>query len=185
MTKRLFIAIPLPPTISTPLARWCSTQQLNHTRCIPAENLHITLQFLGAVKEQIIPDIVQCCQAIVAQWSKFMLVFKHVTCAPPQDPRHMIWAEFYNNDMYQALGQNIKASINQLLAAHGHVVQPSHEQTIPHVTVARCDKAFRPLAAPLLQPKIDDLMVACVQLMESRLNTNGSVYTVLETFGLQ
>ena len=104
--------------------------------------------------------------------AKFTLVFKHVTLAPPQDPRRMIWAEFYNNDAYQTLDNTIKQTINQFLREHEYDIQKPHKQAIPHITLARCGPSFKPPAAPLPQLTIANLDVCCLQLMESQINTD-------------
>ncbi|MBW8189517.1 RNA 2',3'-cyclic phosphodiesterase [Neiella marina] len=57
MAERLFVALPLPPTIRRQVARWQRAYQPLHAKPVPADNLHLTLAFLGScdarVKQQV------------------------------------------------------------------------------------------------------------------------------------
>lgn len=182
MHKRLFLAITLPEALQHELACYCKALQLSAVRCVPSQNLHITTHFLGSVQDFFITELDGICSRFILAHSIFTLVFKQFSYAPPQDPRRMLWAEFYNNDLYQkfvdGLGQEL------MLWAKDRDVQFvfNDKTTIPHVTLARFEKDFVPPDGRLPQPPIQDLVVSSVTLFESQLDSAGPVYTPIKTY---
>jgi len=60
MTKRLFVAIELPPDIKKELSIICdffTQRELFVGRCTCPENLHLTLKFIGLVYKDVVPAI--------------------------------------------------------------------------------------------------------------------------------
>ncbi len=184
MNKRLFIAIPFPETSLTLLDRYCKALHLANVRWTTLGNLHITLHFLGDTNEELIPGLVLVCNTVFKHLQPFALKFKGVTFAPPQDPRRMIWAEYYNNDAYTKLVTQIKQMITTFLHNHQQPIHNTNEKScIPHITLARCsltaipDYSLPPLTLP-------ELPVTIAHLMESQITGTGPQYSTIETFNV-
>ncbi len=67
MSKRLFIALPIPPNIASTIHTWQQQQSIAKARAVPANNLHLTLAFLGEQHESHINSVGSalatiCCQ---------------------------------------------------------------------------------------------------------------------------
>jgi len=90
MTKRLFLAIELPDEMRRVFFEWQENYgHLRGVKWVPAENLHVTVEFYGDVEEDKIPELVD---RIVLK--PFELEFKEIVLAPPNRPPRMIWADF-------------------------------------------------------------------------------------------
>jgi len=184
MQKRLFLAIPLPPEVLVILDQYKKSLTLEMAKWTPTNNLHLTLCFLGNINEQLILPLIDAYHTIAARHGPFQLKFKAMTFAPSQDPRRMIWAEFYNSPAYQNLADDTQKTLRLFFANKGHEFKENSKSTIPHCTMARnTNSDFTPF--PLPQPEIPDFVVDTVCLMSSQLSPEGSVYTTLHRFGLQ
>lgn len=185
MSKRLFLAIPIPKTVQHLFELYSSSLTLAGVRWTPATNIHITLHFFGDTPDLVISGLTDMCQQHISSYKPFTVQFKHITLAPPQDPRRMIWAEYHVTDAYTNLVRDIKKIIEEYLASNGQIPENDTKAPIPHITLARCESNFRPPHYPLPQPKIPDLLVNEIQLIESHLYTTGPVYKTLFTFELK
>ncbi len=185
MSKRLFLAIPIPKTVQHLFELYASSLTLAGVCWTPASNIHLTLHFLGDTPDLIISGLIDQCQEIINSHTQFTLPFKHIIFAPPHDPRRMVWAEYKMCDDYKNLAQDIRKIIEEYLVSNNHLIEKDTKELIPHITLARCDSNFVPPHALLPQPKIPDLLVNEIQLIESHLYTTGPVYTTIFTFKLR
>jgi 2'-5' RNA ligase len=187
LTARLFFALPLPNDLQLMLAKHCQTLRVPHYRCIAADNLHITVHFLGNVQQQAIPQLIATYQPVVDQISVFNLSFRELAFAgPPQDPERMIWAVFDAHPTYKQLVTQTRHVLNQFLHEPHGTIADAHQDIIPHVTLARRENGSRYQAPlpPLRQPTVQPITVTTVELMQSQLAPGGSVYTTVHTFRL-
>ncbi len=60
--------------------------------------------------------------------------------------------------------------------------QYNSKELIPHVTMARFKIFINPQELQLKQPQVPDFQVNSCELVESELNSNGSIYTTIEKF---
>jgi RNA 2',3'-cyclic 3'-phosphodiesterase len=185
MSKRLFLAIPIPKVVQHLYESYYNSLTLTGVRWTPVSNIHITLHFLGDTPDLILSGLIDICQQHFSSYKPFTVPFKHITLAPPQDPRRMIWAEYHVNNEYTHLVRDIKKIIEEYLVSNGQNPENDTKAAIPHITLARCEPSFKPPHYPLPQPKVPDLLVNEIQLIESHLYTTGSVYNTLFTFELK
>ncbi|PIR91382.1 hypothetical protein COU02_00430, partial [bacterium (Candidatus Gribaldobacteria) CG10_big_fil_rev_8_21_14_0_10_37_46] len=106
MQHRIFIAINLPEKIRNELEKLeKETAELfpqetsgGLVRWIKKDNLHITLLFLGFLKEEDIPQICQIVKEISKIQTIFSLEFKKVLYGPPNKiPPRLVWVELGKN----------------------------------------------------------------------------------------
>lgn len=181
--RRLFISIPIPEEINSALVEYLSPYKkepiFNDTRWTRTENLHITLVFLGDVREKEIPELAAILKGICAQTRPFELSLQSITTAPPKKKPRMIWANFAKHPEFTDLTNKMKRFLSPFQNE-----RPEHDSKdpIPHLTLARFKpnprlsrRKFRPLDLP-------DLVIKECDLMESELSESGSNYTILETF---
>ena len=179
MKKRLFIAIPLSEEVLNQLEAYNYSLNLKNLRRMPKQNLHITVYFLGDVEEAEISDLIDRLNCALIGVKAFSLIFEEITFAPPNQQPRMIWAQFKNNKNYDKLS---RITYNAIHKFAGVKEDPEEKTIIPHITLARFRYLFNADNTKLEQPKISNLEVKSCLLMESELNSNGSIYSTVATF---
>ncbi len=154
-------------------------------RPVPLENLHVTLAFLGSVREEQLPELAGIARhAAASRLGGGALAFGHLEywraaqllCALPMEPP--AWAA--------ALARGLQ----DLLARRGFA--PDLKPFRPHLTVAR--QVSRPGRIPSMQPVVWSF--TAIALIESRtrspghlpsrvgLSEQGPLYSVVESLPL-
>jgi len=175
MTKRLFIAIPISAELQQFFAGYSKDYQHPQIRWVPAENLHITINFLGNTDIQAIPQLSEELKKTTADMEPFILKFDHIIFGPPQRTPSMVWAQYENCSEYTDLVKKIMGITHSRF---------QHRDTIPHITLARFKNWHAVKDLKFEQPigsKVE-LEVSQIQLMESELRRGGAVYNIVENF---
>ena len=165
---RLFLALLPSPAATAALARTAlEVQSTCGGRATPAENLHVTLAFLGEVAPARLPAVEDACAA--AGGAPFTVSLDHL-CAV----RDMVWA-----------GGTAPAGLVNLVAdLHRHLVGAGVGLDARpfrlHVTLVR--RALRALPAVAWQPV--QWPAGHFSLMQSRPGPRGPVYFELRSWGL-
>ncbi len=179
---RTFIAVDLGPAIrercvalQDALARTGADM-----KWVEADNLHVTLLFLGEVDERAVADLCRAVADVCAGLPAFPLSVEKASCfGSPRRPR-TIWV-------------GVGAGAAELVALHDALEPPLLElgcyrreerQFTPHITIGRA-KGERPgdqLAAALQKHaawKAGTTEVREVLVLSSQLTPQGPIYTVL------
>lgn len=184
MKRRLFFSIPLPNDISNQFVKAVKQIRIGHERTdiirwLPPENWHITLLFMGDVQDTLIPEILEEVEEVFKQSKPLSLKFKEIVFAPVPDNASFIWAEYDKNESYNALSRSIYQKLKRFILED---TNNNFRDIIPHVTLARFNKNSKSVLPKLIQPKITDLTVDTIELMESKLTLEGPIYTKLYEF---
>ena len=185
MTKRLFIAIPLLKYFRKELEEYM--QQFSHIRGLrwtKRENLHITVQFLGEVKEEHFDVIVERLGDIAPNMRSFQLAFEKITFAPPNKEPNMIWATFSGNGQYQEFVKKVSSAMDEFVPQNLRGENVMRKARMPHITLARLKDPSLARSFNLSQAhfKKDTVRVVSFELWESKLTSEGPVYNVIEKF---
>jgi len=184
---RLFTAITLSDPVRARLARLCTelkTRLADEPRSlswVKAENLHITMKFLGEVPESIVPDLCDRLRSI-PKFPPLTLYASALHCLPRHRPPRVIAAGLSGNiEQLTALFHSIEAQCVPL----GFPSQ--RRRFLPHITFARVKHRLRVHTRELerwAQPffPTPEMVVADFVLMESRLDSAGVQYFPLATF---
>jgi 2'-5' RNA ligase len=147
---------------------------------VEAENVHLTLLFLGEVEDRDLPAICRVVADCCAQHDAFTLSVESVGCFPnPRRPR-IVWA-------------GVSTGTEELCALHDALEPPlldlgcyrrEDRQYTPHVTLGRVqgDRSTELLAAALTKQakwRGGETIVREVQVMSSELRPQGPIYVVL------
>ena len=180
MHKRLFIAVPLSPSFVRAFEAYQMQHPFPWVRWIPAENVHITLYFLGEVDNEKVPDIRARLRKVIAEQSPFSLTFQKLDFGPPPGPPRMIWAYFATSTDYRRLVEAVSFALKPF------VYRASRKELIPHVTLARFKTDADPPRIQLcpMVPEEKGLRVSSCDLLESQLTPTGSLYTRVQSFSL-
>jgi 2'-5' RNA ligase len=177
---RAFVAIPLPDPLGKRLAAYAADALAGlDGRAVPAENLHATVHFLGAVDEANTESLRAVLAEACASVSPFSMRLADAALAPPSRPR-MIWARL------EAPGK--LAELAQVVATAADPFAPSARPPRtgkPHLTIARLRR--RPPRGTELPPFGDtgsEIHVDACTLVRSDLGRGGARYTTLAELSL-
>jgi 2'-5' RNA ligase len=175
---RLFVALDVPDAVRTSLASWCERVAPAGVRRIPAENLHVTLAFLGS---QPLDDA-DVVAALLAQLA---------TAHPPRTALRTAGALWLPPRRPAVLAVALAAS-EELAALHAGVVtalagaigfEPERRPFRPHVTVGRVARAARMARAPE-PPPVLEFAPPSLTLYRSQTTGAGAHYTALSRAAL-
>jgi 2'-5' RNA ligase len=184
MARRLrtFLAVDL----GKPLRDRCVALQESLARSaagvkwVEAENIHVTLLFLGEVDERAVIDVCRAAAETCGRFDRFPLSVETVGCFPnPRRPR-VVWA-------------GVGAGGPELVALHDALEPPllalgcyrrEERQYTPHITLGRVrgDGGAGELAAALQRKagwRGGETEVREVLVMSSELTPQGPIYAVL------
>ena len=179
---RLFVAISLSPEL-----RQNFSTLLNELRplaptakFVPAENLHLTLKFLGEVPPSKL-DSVRAALSAIRAVQPVTLEFRALEFSPNERHAKVLWAAAESSSVLASLA----ADIDQAL--HGLGMLAENRRFKPHLTLARFYKPglppkFRAAVAEDSTRDFGSLTVTEFHLIESKLKPSGAEYTILESF---
>jgi 2'-5' RNA ligase len=190
-TKRLFIAIFPPPHIITglraavaALAKGVPARAIRWTR---PEQVHLTLNFLGAIAIERIPEIGSALEAACHGHRQHKVRVTGLGCFPNRSRPQIVWAGLAGD--LRPL-ESLKKSIDARLLASGCIVEdrPFH----PHLTIGRArelNAAERRQVAEALAGGQDrdfgEWQVGSIDLMQSVLSPQGAAYGTLQSIPLE
>lgn len=177
---RAFVAIPLPGALREELATYAAdvARELG-ARATPAENLHATVHFLGAVRDADAGALRDALAPVCAGFAAFPLKLGEAVLAPPRRPR-MVWARL---ESPEGLGELARA----VAAAAGRLAPDARGPRTgdPHVTLARLRRPPpRGTALPPIPAAGTEVAVDACTLVRSELGRGGSTYTTIATLPL-
>ncbi|SNC75944.1 2'-5' RNA ligase [Marinobacter sp. es.048] len=174
---RLFFGLELPPEIKDRLLKIRS--EVPGAKWQGAEQLHITLLFLGAVSQENLEAVAGSARDIKSE--PFLLDVAGVSCfGQPQRPKNL-WAGVQPEEPVAALNKTLVARMEKL----GFGVE--RRVFRPHITLARFKRqagSVEPLLVEYGDFRFGQFQVTEFVLFESKPGRAGSVYSVIERFPL-
>jgi len=191
---RAFIAIELPSPIRQALAAieaeiqaQAGAEARKAIRWVPAENMHLTLRFLGEVSSGNLQALAGMLRSEANRHPAFSFSVGGLGAFPnPRRPR-VIWVGMEAPGELTALQKAIETETN-------HLGYPAEERPFsPHLTLGRISQNARPeevnlVARALGEVKVEtvgQVQVRQVHLFRSDLHPSGAVYTKLFSFDLR
>jgi len=184
--KRLFYAIDIVPgrTMLEAFNLIRHRLRLEKINWVAAEQMHITLAFLGDTEDGLIPGLIAGTEAMLARHGGFDItlaatgVFRNL-----HDPR-VFWI---GCDVAQEL-QQIKADLDSFLAGYGF--EPENRAFSPHLTLGRIKGLRNPNQLAQVITLYKDTVFQCdairqIILYESRLRPAGPEYIPVRKFDLK
>jgi RNA 2',3'-cyclic 3'-phosphodiesterase len=183
---RVFIAIDIPEDVRVAIeeaqAHLKQTPMGVKISWTKVANLHLTLQFLGSIKEAAVDKLKAALQPIAAQHQPFDI---SVRGAFPDEKRpRVIWVGCDDDgNKLNALARAVQDAMKPL------GFRPQHHEFSAHLTLGRI-KAPRPDTAlttameSLKDKAFGTLRVEAIHLFESQLHPEGSIYTKLSSHAL-
>lgn len=183
MAVRTFFALDIDEVLRGQLAAVqagvdCSDAKVNWVR---PENLHVTMNFLGDVADDLTADVCRIAAETAAGIEPFDFHVRRVSCIPPRGRLQMIWADVADpTGRMEALHDQLASS----LAGLGF--KEEHRRFRGHITLARVRFA-RGESATRIRQTVDALALAdlpdqyAAELVGygSELSPTGPIYTPL------
>ncbi|OGG04986.1 2'-5' RNA ligase [Candidatus Gottesmanbacteria bacterium RBG_16_52_11] len=183
MKKRIFVCLTPPSVISRKIldiARAGIPRGIGRIRFTPADQLHITVLFLGAVERGISEAVSRQLGQVAETNAPVKLKLRDIITAPPGRPPTMLWAVFNDSDGFIKLAQQARKALQPLVPAPA-AGRPQYA----HITVAR-SRQLLPELLPIRIPEvIGDFRFDDLWLYESELSPRGAVYTPLAGYPLK
>jgi 2'-5' RNA ligase len=183
---RLFIAVNLPAALKNRLGdvqrEMASRVHERAVRWTRAEQLHITLKFLGYVAETSIPDIQNSLQSATNGIAKLELRAEGLGCFPSVRSPRVIWTGIQGE--LAALAELQKRIENATI----QWAEPEAREFTPHLTLGRVKDARRKdreAIAKFVEARkgedFGDWRVEKVDLMQSVVSSTGPTYIFLSS----
>ncbi len=175
--SRLFVALPLPSRVSDALLD--TMEGVDAARWQDADNLHLTLRFVGAVDGRLADDLHLALCAVRA--APFALQLRGVGHFEHKQRGRALWAGVAPSPALDGLHSAVEMACRRAgLAAETR-------KFLPHVTLARLNRSSGDFAGWLtrhgrLAP--EPWEVRAMALYQSHLTEHGAHYEVLETYRL-
>ena len=204
MKHRIFIAINLPEKIKKELENLGKEiaglfpEELSEQtyrslgegggmiRWLKKDNIHLTLLFIGYVREEQIPQICQIVKKIAQNQKLFSLRFEKLCYGPPKKmPPRLIWLGLEKKPELLEIAERLKKE----MAEAGILRKIEQREFSPHITLGRIKtwqwRRITPEERPEIEREIDlNFEVNSIEIMESVLRKTGAEYIILESIPL-
>lgn len=182
MTKRTFIAINLPNELKQKLGEIIEKlKRINPDyaiRWVKPENLHLTLHFFGNLNVRKIPQIEEGIEEITKKQPAFKLKTGSFGCFPNEATPRVIFIEVKDTKLLRRLIGQLEVMLQNL----GYKVDTRPWQA--HITLGRI-KNHMQCKTKFVEFEPTIFEVKSVELMESTLTPEGSLYSVIKSFPLK
>jgi 2'-5' RNA ligase len=178
---RLFIAIDLSEKQKQQVH---SLQQrlsgfLDGVKWAPPHGMHLTLQFLGEVKEERVPETVQAMEETAVSAAPFNLRFGKAGVFPVPHRARVLWVGLLDGSSQV---EEIASTLEKALLRHGFTIEQREYR--PHLTLGRLRYPLpRAKIAQYLEQELhfttEPATVGGIALYRSELFRQGAVYTAL------
>ncbi len=181
---RSFVAVLLPEEVRERLGQLQAALRpaASGAKWVEPKNLHLTLKFLGAVKEGRLDRVAEALDTVANDTAPFQLRCAGVGVFPNARRPRVLWAG--TDDGHSALA-GLAGRVEAGLEPLGF--EREKRPFTGHVTLARLKSGAPDLVLALAahtEEVYGTFSVGHVHLMESELGPRGPTYTVLQEFGL-
>ena len=184
MRHRIFIAINLPENIKKKLAEYQNKWPELPIRWTRPDNIHITLAFLGYIKDEELLEISKITREAASRHISFFVNLNKICYGPSgKIPPLMIWAVGEKSEEFASL----KNDLDKLLSdSENSGFSSEKREFFPHITLGRIRKWEWQRIEPEERPKVDEeinlsFSVDSIEIMESVLKKGGPKYAILES----
>ncbi|RME86274.1 MAG: RNA 2',3'-cyclic phosphodiesterase, partial [Planctomycetota bacterium] len=181
---RLFIAIPIPHEGKEKILKMIEALQEFSFRWTKAENLHLTLKFIGNWPVSRLSNLMELLENAGKDIPPFKIEFSHISAIPDWSRMRILSLEGKPAPPLTKLVENLE----NLLLSLG--VEKEKREFRPHITLGRISKKKPITDISRLREKAEktfqflSFLVKNIILYESQLTPKGPIYTSLKKFPL-
>lgn len=182
---RAFLAIDLPETLKKELSKLSKLNSFpkGKFKWVEEENFHITLKFLGNIRENQIKKIEEICREVAKEFKKFELEVGEVGRFPERGKPRVMWLGVEKgSEVLQRLAETLQRILKQ------HKIINEKEDYHPHITFLRIkeledEEEFEVFVKRIAEVAKDlkgmKFKVNEIILFKSELSSQGPKYTPL------
>jgi len=180
---RLFVALETPAALRAALGTVCEQGRRGGILWVPADNVHLTLKFLGEVEDGLAVDVGGALVPVAAAAASFDLAFGGAGCFPSDRAPKVIWIGLATGATETS---RLAAAVEDALAPLGFAREERPFRA--HVTIGRVKDAAAGYIAARDKSKIlnsfrtEEARVTALVLYNSVLTPQGSVYRAVGSF---
>lgn len=185
MKRKIFISINLPEKARKRLAKATEKWQPAQPGDLPVkwtkeENLHITLEFLGFVLDDAIPEICDAVRKAAAEVEMFDIEFEKIELGPTKEDPRLIWLSGAASEELKNLHEKIQKALDIFVS--------NKKAFRPHITLGKIrQRKWQELeTAPAIDRDLPMIItVESADVMASEFENEGNEYTVIESCPLK
>ena len=176
--KRLFISIPIEEKWGKVFEDYRAPMgELDWLRWDPLLKLHVTVLFLGATDDELIPEIEDALADIAAAQKPFALTLEKITYAPEKERANIVWARWKDQPEFATLSARTREELSYIVG------KVDSMPAKPHTTLARFNKKVKSpkelIHLKHTEHEGETMDVKEILLMESAMTASGSIFKVL------
>ncbi|MBN1948951.1 MAG: RNA 2',3'-cyclic phosphodiesterase [Candidatus Cloacimonetes bacterium] len=182
---RTFLALNLPIDVRKQISNWQGyfrDYNVDGLKWVATENLHVTLQFAGDIRESDLPDLIDFLGNEIEGKSSVQLTDAKIDIIPGKLPR-IIWIKYRNQQTDMAkLVKKFRNKLNE----SGYTTD--NKPLSYHVTLARIKKRLPEYFVQKIlttELKMSDFVAEDITLYRSILRPEGPVYEALAEYKLK
>jgi 2'-5' RNA ligase len=179
---RLFVALEIPSGVREKLAAMLETLRAisKEPRWVRLENLHVTLKFLGEIRDTKL-DAVRTTLAQIRSEQAVKLEFRGLGFFPNEKHPRVFWAGIEASTNLAELAGDVDGAMEKL------GIPREQRSFSPHLTLARFERQgmqekLRSAIAENAQRDFGTLQTNEFHLIQSKLKPSGAEYTTLASF---
>lgn len=179
---RAFIAIDIPGEMLSPLREELGRLR-GRIKVVEEQNTHLTLKFLGNIKESAVPRVAEAVQECVHGQKKFSALIKGVGVFPSLSRARVFWVGVESDGIIENMAECIDEELHRL----GYPRES--KRFVPHITVARIkylnDRGRLRKIVNAYSPHVfGEVIVDSVRVKKSVLSSRGPTYYTLSEIKL-
>jgi RNA 2',3'-cyclic 3'-phosphodiesterase len=174
---RLFIAIDIPQGIKSSISEIIrKIGRVDGVRWVSESSMHLTLKFLGEVKDDLVPGLGRKLKAVSERHKPFSAAIRGSGAFPSLKRPNVLWIGFEKSEPLKALASDIESELAELGFAR------ENRPFSPHLTIGRVKdlRGIEPVAQELSTYKdtfFGTIDVDEILLMKSVLRPSGAEYS--------
>jgi 2'-5' RNA ligase len=183
---RCFIAIDLPEELKIRIGDFIDKIHAasEDIRWVPKENIHLTIKFLGEIKEDTLADIGRCLRDVCRIHAPFSISLQGTGAFPNQKSPNVLWIGVKKSLELKNLYMDIEEAMSEI------GFEEEDRKHSPHLTIGRVKNRIN--ISPVMK-SLDEfkneffgiVLIAEVHLMKSILKSSGAQYAKLASFKLK
>ena len=186
MLHRTFLSIQIPESTKKTLLSYQEQWSDLPAKWTGAENLHLTLIFLGNTSDQELLEVITAIQRAVSKHQAFSLNLSSIVFGPLAAKPKMVWALIDESKELQSLHKDLE---REFLETEKIAFTPENRAFSPHLTLARLHQTEIAQMQQEEIPEVNEqislaIPVESIEIVESELKRTGPVYTTLQSIPL-
>ena len=172
---RLFITVEIPENLKVELASWSFSKK--GVSWVKAENMHITLKFLGEVDEKLVKNLIDRLSNI--KFKAFNVKTNRAGFFPNESSPRVLWVDFVDGESLKSLARAVSLALPEFKKDHPFKDHLTLAR-IKHLANAEKENVVKKVKKIKTEGK--EWVVKDFVLVRSILLSNGPPYGVLARF---